>query len=99
MPDHIYVYPAYLAKEGTQAYGRRVPKEIAVLEVTLEAIVSAAKHLGYTAESQPEKNYPRRFYDYSGRVKIAKKAGVSKTRLLRLLAEEMTKHPFQGGPA
>jgi signal recognition particle subunit SRP19 len=98
MPDHIYVYPAYLAKERTQAAGRRVAKEIAVPEVTLEAIVSAAKHLGYSAEPQPEKNYPRRFFEYAGRVKITKKAGVSKTRLLRLLAEEMVRHPFQGGP-
>jgi signal recognition particle subunit SRP19 len=99
MPDHIYVYPGYLSKGGSRADGRRVPAELAVPEATVENIVAAAKGLGFKAEAEPEKNYPRLFYHYSGRVKIAKRAGVSKTKLLRLLAEEILRHPPTGNPA
>ena len=96
MPDHIYVYPGYLAKDGTRSDGRRVPQALAVPDLTVDALVGAARALGYTVEAEPLKNYPRRFYRYEGRVKITKKKGVSKTRLLRLLAEELHRHPPTG---
>jgi signal recognition particle subunit SRP19 len=98
MPDHVYVYPGYLAKGGTRADGRRIPTELAVPEATVDLIVAAAKGLGFKAEAEPEKNYPRLFYQYSGRVKITKRAGVSKTKLLKLLAEEILRHP-PGAPS
>ena len=93
MPDHVYVYPGYLSKSGSRSDGRRVPQTLAAADLTLEAIVTAAKALGFQAEAEPEKNYPRLFHEYGGRVKIAKKAGISKTRLLRMLAEELAKRP------
>jgi signal recognition particle subunit SRP19 len=99
MPDHVYVYPGYLAKGGSRSDGRRVPVDMASADLTLEAIVSAAKALGYKAEAEPEKNYPRLFFQYAGRVKIAKRPGVSKTKLLRLLAQEILAHPERGSPA
>jgi signal recognition particle subunit SRP19 len=98
MPDHIYVYPGYLAKGGSRSDGRRVPAEMAVPDVTVAAIVASARGLGYQAEAEPEKNYPRLFYQYSGRVKIIKRPGVSKTKLLRLLAEDLRAHPERGTP-
>jgi len=99
MPDHVYVYPGYLAKGGSRSDGRRVPEPLAVPEATLESIVAAARVLGFTAEAEPEKHYPRRFFEYQGRVKIQKRSGVSKTKLLRLLAEEIHRHPERGAPA
>ena len=93
MPDHLYVYPGYLSKGLSRTAGRRVPSEAAVEEPTLEAILAAAKKLGFHAEAETEKQYPRRFFDYAGRVKIAKKKGVTKTQLLRLLAEEIRRQP------
>ncbi len=99
MPDHVYVYPGYLAKDGSRTDGRRVPQELAVSDLTLEAIVGAAQALGLTAEAEAEKHYPRRFYRYEGRVKIAKKKGLSKTKLLRLLAEELRKRAAPGAAA
>jgi signal recognition particle subunit SRP19 len=99
MPDHIYVYPGYLAKGGSRSDGRRVPSELAVTDATIEVIVAAAKGLGFKAEPEPEKSYPRLFYQYSGRVKITKRPGVSKTKLLKMLAEEIHRHPDRGVPA
>ena len=99
MPDHIYVYPTYLAKTGSRAHGRRVAATHAPAEVTVEQIAEAAKALGFKAEVEPDRQYPREVHVYSGRVKVTKKPGVSKTRLLRLLAQEMRKRGAGGAPA
>jgi len=93
MPDHVYVYPAYLDRSTPRRKGRRVPSATAASEVTLDQIVVAAKSLGYQVEAEPAKQYPRQFDVYAGRVKVQKKAGVSKTRLLREIAEELRKNP------
>jgi signal recognition particle subunit SEC65 len=91
MPDHIYVYPAYLAKEGSRADGRRVPAAHAPPTCTVEQIVTAAKTLGFKAQAEPERGYPRQGPGDVGRVKVTKKSGISKTKLLRLLADEIRK--------
>jgi signal recognition particle subunit SEC65 len=89
MPDHFYVYPAYLARGTSRSDGRRVPTADALADVTVEAIVAAAKSLGYTAEPEAGKQYPRQFYTYAGRAKVAKRAGVSKAKFLKEVAAEL----------
>jgi signal recognition particle subunit SRP19 len=86
VPEHIYVYPSYLRKRGTRSVGRRVPSELAVAEVTAEEIQGVARKLGYHAELESGKLYPRQAQLYEGRVKVTKKAGTTKTKLLREIA-------------
>jgi signal recognition particle subunit SEC65 len=64
----------------------------AVADVTADEILQAAKRLGFKAEVEAEKNYPRRFFAYEGRVKVAKRAGTTKTAFLRALAADVKKH-------
>jgi signal recognition particle subunit SEC65 len=89
MPDHFYVYPAYLEGGGPRSLGRRVPAEGAPSDVTLEEILDAATALGAKATAEPEKQYPPQFHRYAGRVKVAKRAGVTKTAFLKSLAREI----------
>ena len=91
MPDHFYVYPAYLGRGLTRKAGRRVPEPSTVPDVTTEEIVTAAKRLGFQVELEAEKQYPRRFFDYAGRVKVSKKGSVTKAKFLRELAAELHK--------
>ena len=91
MPDHFYVYPSYLARGVSRSDGRRVPTDQAVADVTSEEIVQAAKRLGYKAEVEAERQYPRRVEAYAGRVKVIKRAGVPKAKFLRLLAGELAR--------
>ncbi len=91
MPDHIYVYPAYLTKHVSRADGRRVPSVHAPVSATVEQILAAAKSLGFKADAEPERAYPRQGPGDPGRVKVTKRSGISKTRLLRLLADEIRK--------
>lgn len=87
MPDHFYVYPAYLDKTGSRTDGRRVGASVAVAEVTIEMIVEAARRLGFTAQAEADKHYPRQVQRYGGRVKITKKAGVTKVESIRRIAQ------------
>lgn len=91
MPDHFYAYPAYFRKGGSRADGRRVPKASAVEEVSAADLLEAAKALGYQVDAEPDKQYPRQFYRYEGRIKLTKKKGVTKARALRDLAVELQK--------
>jgi signal recognition particle subunit SEC65 len=93
MPDHFYVYPAYLTSASSRALGRRVPKSSAVPEASLEEIVRAAQALGFQAVAEPAKQYPRQFFTYAGRVKVTKKPAVSKARFLLQLAAQMRQSP------
>jgi signal recognition particle subunit SEC65 len=89
MPDHFYVYPAYLEGGGPRSLGRRVPAEGAPTDVTLDEILAAAAALGAKATSEPDKHYPPQFHRYAGRVKVAKRAGVTKTAFLKDLVREI----------
>ncbi len=89
MPDHVYVYPAYLVRPTPRSAGRRVPSSHAPAEATVDQIVEAARALGYRAEPEPDRNYPRGSLEMPGRVKVTKRAGVSKGALLRALAQEI----------
>lgn len=91
MPDHFYVYPAYLDSSRPRSLGRRVPTPEGTAEVTAEEIVAAAKALGASATAEPEKQYPRTFFTYSGRVRVAKKGGLSKGPFLKQLAQEIAR--------
>jgi signal recognition particle subunit SEC65 len=91
MPDHFFVYPAYLGRGLSRKGGRRVPEAASVPDLTADEIVAAAKRLGFRAEVEVDKQYPRRFFDYAGRVKVTKKGSTTKARFLRELAAELQK--------
>jgi signal recognition particle subunit SEC65 len=65
--------------------------------VTAEEIAQAAKHLGYRADLESDKQYPRREFTFAGRVKVQKRAGTTKERFLRQLAEEVRRARGPGG--
>jgi signal recognition particle subunit SRP19 len=97
MPDHFYVYPAYLGKGGSRSGGRRVPAPLAVADLTGEEIVEAARTLGYKAEVEADKQYPRTAYQYGGRVKVTKRGQLTKAAFLRSLATELQRRRGAGG--
>ena len=97
MPEHFYVYPAYLLRGRSRAAGRRLKSEEALTELTADEIVQAARRLGYTAVAEADKDYPRDPGAYAGRVKVTKRAGTTKARFLKLLGAELRAHRPAGG--
>lgn len=92
MPDHFYVYPAYLDRSTTRALGRRVHQASAPAGASLEAMAEAARRLGFTAEIEADKAYSRDPLA-PGRLKVKKQKGTSKTAFLRRMADDLRAHP------
>ncbi len=92
MPDHFYVYPAYVGRGLSRRAGRRVPDADAVPDATTEEILESARRLGFKAEVEADKQYPRRFFTYAGRVKVSKRAGTTKAAFLKALAADLRRH-------
>jgi signal recognition particle subunit SRP19 len=97
MPDHFYVYPTYLGRERSRKDGRRIPAPLALPDLTGEEIVAAAQHLGFKAELESAKQYPRSAGAFDGRVKVTKKGSVTKTAFLRSVAAELARRRSAGG--
>jgi signal recognition particle subunit SRP19 len=97
MPDHFYVYPTYLARERTRKDGRRIPAALALADLTGEEIVAAAQHLGFKAEFESGKTYPRSASSFGGRVKVVKKGSTTKATFLRSIAGELARRRAVGG--
>ena len=97
MPDHFYIYPTYLGRERSRKDGRRVPAALALPDLTGEEIVAAAQHLGFKAELESDKQYPRSASSYQGRVKVAKKGSTTKAAFLRSIAGELARRRAVGG--
>lgn len=99
MPEHFYVYPPYLARGLSRADGRRLSADESIVSPTAVEIVEAAKRLGFRAEVEAEKAYPRDTMAWVGRVKVTKRAGTSKAAFLKLVAAELRRHRPAGGHA
>jgi signal recognition particle subunit SRP19 len=97
MPDHFYVYPAYLGRGLSREEGRRVPESESLSDLTAQELFDAAKRLGFRAELEAGKQYPRRDFDYAGRVKVTKKGTTTKAHFLRQLAAEVLKMRASAG--
>ena len=75
------IWPAYLDAEKTRSEGRRVAKELAVEEPTVDEIAKAVQQVGYDAVIERSKTYPRE-YESRGRVVVKGAEDATKSDLL-----------------
>ena len=66
----ITIWPQYLDKNLSLSKGRKIAKEDAVKEPTVNDIEKALKRLGLEYEVQKEFSYPGKWYEKSGRVLV-----------------------------
>lgn len=64
------IWPAYLDARLSRSEGRRVPRELAVEEPTVEEIAASVEQIGYEADIERERAYSRRHWENSGRVVV-----------------------------
>ncbi len=85
MPEKKYVlWPIYFDRQKTKKEGRRVTKDIAVPNASIEEIVKAARKMGLNPQKE-EKAYPGRWWKKEGQVLVDKKE--KKTEIIRKVAE------------
>ncbi|MEF8976489.1 MAG: signal recognition particle subunit SRP19 [Halapricum sp.] len=79
------IWPAALDAELTRSEGRRVSKDMAVPEPTVDEIAKAVQQVGYDARIEREKTYPRE-YEPRGRVVVKNADDATKSDLLGAVA-------------
>ena len=66
----ITIWPQYINENLTLSEGRKISKEDAVKDPTLNDIERALKRLGLKYSMQKEASYPGKWYEKSGRVLV-----------------------------
>jgi signal recognition particle subunit SRP19 len=79
------IWPAALDAERTRSEGRRVARDIAVPEPTVDEIAKAVQQVGYDAVIERDMTYPRE-YEPRGRVLVKDADDASKSDLLGAVA-------------
>ncbi|WP_435070311.1 signal recognition particle subunit SRP19 [Haloplanus sp. C73] len=79
------IWPAYLDASKTRAEGRRVPRDQAVEEPTVDEIATAAQQVGYDAVIERDVTYPRE-YEPRGRVLVQGADDATKNDLVQAIA-------------
>lgn len=83
------IWPAYLDAEVSRSKGRRVPRDLAVPEPTVDEIAAAAQQVGYDAIIERDRTYPRE-YEPRGRVLVKDADDASKNDLVQAIAAYVT---------
>lgn len=76
------IYPAYFDADLTRSGGRRVPRDLAVTDPTVEEVAKAVQQVGYDAVVEPEATYPRET-ESRGRVLVENADDAGKADLLK----------------
>jgi signal recognition particle subunit SRP19 len=83
------IWPAYLDAAKSRAEGRRVPRDEAIEDPTVDEIASAVQQVGYDAVIDRDATYPRE-YEPRGRVVVRGADDASKTDLVQAVAAYVT---------
>ncbi|TLY05205.1 MAG: hypothetical protein E6K92_01910 [Thaumarchaeota archaeon] len=90
--DHVVLWLDYFNKNLKRRQGRKVNRDQAVFDPTVQELSEAAKAAGFQFSEQEVNNgarYPRRSFVKSGYVMVAKKEGVKKSKVIEEVADKM----------
>ncbi|MBV0923328.1 MULTISPECIES: signal recognition particle subunit SRP19 [Haloarcula] len=79
------IWPAAFDAERSRSEGRRVPRDVAIADPTVDEIAKAVQQVGYDAVIERDKAYPRE-YETRGRVLVKNADDATKTDLLGAVA-------------
>jgi signal recognition particle subunit SRP19 len=88
--DHVILWLDYFNKNLTKRKGRKIPKDTAIYDPTIEELTKASKRLGliFTEEDiNSNAKYPRRSFVRSGYLMIPKTE--KKSNLLNQIVKKM----------
>ncbi|MET1123981.1 MAG: signal recognition particle subunit SRP19/SEC65 family protein [Archaeoglobaceae archaeon] len=81
------IWRVNLERKKSRAEGRRIPRRFAVPNVRFQEIVEACKALGLNFVAEPEKRYPRCWWEEPGRIRVERRG--SKTQLMVEIAKKI----------
>lgn len=93
----LVIWPAYIDQTKSRSNGRIISRKNAIKEPHLNEIKEAAKQLGLNPEVEPEKAYPKAWWEVSGRVLVDDKG--PKSVIAKQIALAIKKKRGQEVPA
>lgn len=90
--DHIILWLDYFNKNLKRQQGRKVKRDQAIFDPTIQELVEAVKTAGFQLADDAindHARFPRRSFVKSGYVMIAKKEGTKKSAVIENIAERM----------
>jgi signal recognition particle subunit SRP19 len=90
--DHIILWIDYFNKNLKRRQGRKVKRDHAIFDPTVQELVEAVKAVGYEIEEDAVNDtarFPRRAFVKSGYVMLSKKEGVNKSKVITSVAERL----------
>jgi signal recognition particle subunit SRP19 len=90
--DHVILWLDYFNKNLKRRQGRKVNRDRAIFDPTVQELLEAAKTAGFEVaadEVNETARFPRRSFVKSGYVMLAKKDGMKKSKVIASVAEKL----------
>ncbi|MDL2271041.1 signal recognition particle subunit SRP19/SEC65 family protein [Methanobrevibacter sp. OttesenSCG-928-I08] len=83
----MIIWPEYFNKNLSLSEGRKIPKEIAIKNPTINEITNALRKLKIQFTVEKDKSYPGKWYEHNGRIIV--ETDKNKLELLEEIAQKM----------
>ena len=93
--DHIIVWTDYFNRNLSRRKGRKVSKDLAIFDPSIQELVDASKSSGFEVSSEntnESARFPRRPYVRSGYVMLEKNENSKKSSILNALAGKIVQN-------
>ena len=90
--EHVVLWLDYFNKNLKRRQGRKVKRDQAVFDPTVQELVEATRAAGFLLSEQEinsDARFPRRSFVKSGYVMVTKKEGVKKSKVIDEVADKM----------
>jgi signal recognition particle subunit SRP19 len=96
--EHVVLWLDYFNKNLKRRQGRKVKRDQAVFDPTVQELAEATRAAGFQFSDQEINNdarFPRRSFVKSGYVMVAKKEGVKKSQIISEVSNKLLRRSLQ----
>lgn len=96
--EHVVLWLDYFNKNLKRRQGRKVKRDQAVFDPTVQELVEATRAAGFQLSDEEINNdarFPRRSFVKSGYVMVAKKEGIKKSQIINAVATKLLRRSLQ----
>ncbi|HEV3433662.1 MAG TPA: signal recognition particle subunit SRP19/SEC65 family protein [Nitrososphaera sp.] len=96
--EHVVLWLDYFNKNLKRRQGRKVKRDQAVFDPTVQELVEATRAAGFQLSDQDinsDARFPRRSFAKSGYVMVAKKEGIKKSQIIGAVANKLLRRNLQ----
>ncbi len=91
--EHVVLWLDYFNRNLKRRQGRKVKREQAVFDPTVQELIEAARAAGFQFSDQEinsDARFPRRSFVKSGYIMVSKKEGIKKSQIINEVANKLS---------